>query len=91
MLWISLVSYTGDQFAELGWDESVARTLRVGISGFCGIENAVVHFVYDSLNVGEAAFASVESALDAFVPQDRGAVQRSVANSDRSGSVPGAQ
>ncbi|TPQ18876.1 NAD(P)H oxidoreductase [Streptomyces sporangiiformans] len=91
MLWISLVSYTGDQFAELGWDESVARTLRVGISGFCGIENAAVHFVYDSLNVGEAAFASVEPALDAFVSQDRGAVERGVANSDRSGSVPGAQ
>ncbi|MDG4862136.1 NAD(P)H oxidoreductase [Streptomyces sp. T-3] len=68
MLWISLVSYPQEQFAELGWDESVARMLRVGISQFCGIEDASVHFVYDSLNVGEAAFKSADAGLDAFRP-----------------------
>ncbi|MWA13104.1 NAD(P)H oxidoreductase [Streptomyces sp. BA2] len=64
MLWMSLVSYGREQFAELGWDETVTRTLRVGISEFCGIGDASVHFVYDSLNAGEAAFKETDAALD---------------------------
>ncbi|GAA2429741.1 NAD(P)H oxidoreductase [Streptomyces macrosporus] len=66
MLWLGLVSYTHDQFTELGWDETVARVLREGISGFCGIDDASVHFVYDSLNAGEAVLDATGEALDAF-------------------------
>ena len=67
MLWISLVSYTRVQFAELDREGPVTHTLRAGISGFCGIADAAVHLVYDSLNADEAAFASAKSALDAFL------------------------
>ncbi|MGE7386875.1 NAD(P)H oxidoreductase [Streptomyces sp. NPDC004126] len=69
MVWISLVSYTEEQFTELGWDRVVARTLREGISGFCGIEDASVHFVYDSLRAGEQALAAAAGpALDGLAP-----------------------
>ncbi|MEU5956945.1 NAD(P)H oxidoreductase [Streptomyces sp. NPDC047525] len=66
MLWLSLVSYEREQFAELGWDETVTRTLRVGVSEFCGIGagDTSVHFVYDSLKAGEAAFKETDAALD---------------------------
>ncbi|MFI5685572.1 NAD(P)H oxidoreductase [Streptomyces sp. NPDC051636] len=67
MFWISLVSYPQDQFARLGWDDIVTRTIGSGISAFCGIEDASVHFVYDSLNAGETALTSVDAALDVFV------------------------
>ncbi|MER7055213.1 NAD(P)H oxidoreductase [Streptomyces sp. NPDC000351] len=67
MLWISLVSYTRGQFAELDWEGPVTRTLRAGISNFCGIEDAAVHLVYDSLNAGEAAFTSAQSGLETFL------------------------
>ncbi|MFF3228831.1 NAD(P)H oxidoreductase [Nocardia suismassiliense] len=63
MLWLGLVSYQREEFAALGWDEVLVRTLRVGISEFCGIAEASVHFVYDSLNVGEDASASADTAL----------------------------
>ncbi|WP_067177221.1 NAD(P)H oxidoreductase [Microtetraspora niveoalba] len=66
MLWLGLVSYTQEQFAERGWDEPVARLLREGISEFCGITHASAHFIYDSLNAGEAAFTSADLALRAF-------------------------
>ncbi|CAL9538342.1 Glutathione-regulated potassium-efflux system ancillary protein KefF [Streptomyces sp. enrichment culture] len=69
MLWLTLVSYPQEQFAGLGWHETVTRTLRTGISGFCGIGNASVHYVYDSLRIGEKALASADEALDAFLPQ----------------------
>ncbi|MEV2253843.1 NAD(P)H oxidoreductase [Streptomyces sp. NPDC050147] len=65
MLWLALVSYEEEQFLELGWDEVVGRTLRDGISRFCGIENARVHFVYDSLKVGAGALKEADVALEA--------------------------
>ncbi|WSJ91176.1 NAD(P)H oxidoreductase [Streptomyces sp. NBC_01304] len=68
MLWLGLVSYTQAEFTEQGWDRTVTHTLRTGISRFCGIEDTSVHFVYDSLNAGEAAFKSADLALDAFTP-----------------------
>lgn len=63
MVWIPLVSYPEAKFKELGWDEPVDRLLRVGISEYCGIEGATVHFVYDSLSAGESALAEAEAAL----------------------------
>lgn len=68
MLWISLASYEREAFVERGWDAVVARTLGEGISGYCGIKDASVHFVYDSLTVGEAALEAADTALDAFAP-----------------------
>ncbi|GAA1520053.1 hypothetical protein GCM10009730_28940 [Streptomyces albidochromogenes] len=66
MLWLTLVSYEERHFVELGWDEVVGRLLRAGISEFCGIEDARVHFVYDSLKVGAGALKEADAALDAF-------------------------
>ncbi|MFJ3922088.1 NAD(P)H oxidoreductase [Streptomyces sp. NPDC090022] len=63
MVWISLVSYGRERFTKLGWEEVVTRTLRDGISGYCGIEDATVHLVYDSLTVGDGALAEVDTAL----------------------------
>ncbi|MFE9565624.1 NAD(P)H oxidoreductase [Streptomyces sp. NPDC006487] len=63
MVWIPLVSYPEAKFKELGWDEPVDRLLRVGISEYCGIGDAAVHFVYDSLSAGESALDEADAAL----------------------------
>ncbi|MBT2446850.1 NAD(P)H oxidoreductase [Streptomyces sp. ISL-43] len=63
MVWIPLVSYPEAKFKELGWDEPVNRLLRVGISEYCGIDGATVHFVYDSLSAGASALAEADAAL----------------------------
>ncbi|MET9514150.1 NAD(P)H oxidoreductase [Streptomyces sp. NPDC002994] len=63
MLWLGLVAYEEAEFAELGWHEMVGRQLRVGISEYCGIEDAKVHFVYDSLKAGANALKEVDVAL----------------------------
>ncbi|CAM5483321.1 Glutathione-regulated potassium-efflux system ancillary protein KefF [Streptomyces avidinii] len=65
MLWIPLVSYPEAKFTELGWADPVERLLRVGISEYCGIEDATVHFVHDSLRAGGSALAEAEGALAA--------------------------
>ncbi|RFS82305.1 NAD(P)H oxidoreductase [Actinomadura spongiicola] len=66
MLWLGLVSYTRERWAELGWDEPVARVLREGISEFCGITDVSVHFIHDSLSAGERALTSADLALQAI-------------------------
>lgn len=70
ILWVPLVSYDQEQFAELGWEETVTRVLDRGISGFCGItpERVAVRYVYDSLKAGEGAFKVVDSALEELLP-----------------------
>lgn len=65
MVWIPLVSYPEAKFKELDWVEPVDRLLRVGISEYCGIQDATVHFVYDSLSAGESALAEADKALAA--------------------------
>ncbi|KJY31471.1 NADPH oxidoreductase [Streptomyces sp. NRRL S-495] len=67
MLWTGLSSYSREQFAELGWDTLIDRQLRVGISEFCGITDASVALVHDSLGAGPAALAAADSALTAFL------------------------
>lgn len=66
MLWLTLVSYHEQEFSDLGWAQRVEHTLRSGISEFCGIEDATVHFVYDSLNAGESAVKQAAVAVDAL-------------------------
>ncbi|MFD9301721.1 hypothetical protein ACFWCB_03315 [Streptomyces sp. NPDC060048] len=48
---------------ELGWDGPVDRLLRVGISEYCGIDGATVHFVHDSLSAGASALDEADAAL----------------------------
>ncbi|WP_369688995.1 NAD(P)H-dependent oxidoreductase [Streptomyces sp. Wb2n-11] len=66
MLWLALAAYEEEAFTEAGWDELVGRQLRVGISEYCGIEDAEVHFVYDSLKAGADALKEADVALDAL-------------------------
>ncbi|MBT2401363.1 NAD(P)H oxidoreductase [Streptomyces sp. ISL-100] len=65
MLWLALAAYGEEQFVERGWNELVGRLLRVGISEYCGIEDAQVHFVYDSLGAGADVLKEADVALDA--------------------------
>ncbi|MFF2044535.1 NAD(P)H oxidoreductase [Kitasatospora sp. NPDC058170] len=67
MLWIPLAAYPQDRFEELGWAGLVDRLLREGISAYCGIEDASVHFVHDSLTAGEKGLDAADDALDAFL------------------------
>ncbi|MEU2564077.1 NAD(P)H oxidoreductase [Streptomyces longispororuber] len=66
MLWLGLTAYGRERFAGSGWEETVTRVLRTGISEYCGIgpERATVRYVYDSLTAGADAFAVLEAALD---------------------------
>lgn len=47
----------------MGWAEPVDRLLWGGISEYCGIDGATVHFVYDSLRAGGSALAEADTAL----------------------------
>ncbi|MBC9718677.1 NAD(P)H oxidoreductase [Streptomyces sp. TRM66268-LWL] len=67
MLWLTTVSYTEADFTSLGWDRTVTRLLRTGISEYCGISDTTVHFVHDSLNADESSFKSADEALTAFL------------------------
>ncbi|MFI6939102.1 NAD(P)H oxidoreductase [Streptomyces sp. NPDC050418] len=67
MLWLTGVSYTEADFLSLGWDRTVTHTLRTGISEYCGITEAAVHFVYDSLHADEPALKAADEAVGALL------------------------
>ncbi|MER7171310.1 NAD(P)H oxidoreductase [Streptomyces mesophilus] len=67
MLWLTAVSYTEADFTSLGWDRTVTHVLRTGISEYCGITDAAVHFVHDSLNADEPTVNSAGEALTKFL------------------------
>ncbi|WP_405983219.1 hypothetical protein [Streptomyces sp. NBC_00158] len=67
MLWLGLSSYPREKFAELGWDSVMDRQLRVGISEFCGITDARVEFVHDSLAPAAPGRAAADAALARFL------------------------
>ncbi|MEV7611688.1 NAD(P)H oxidoreductase [Streptomyces sp. NPDC089799] len=67
LLWLAVAAYGERQFAARGWEETVSRLLRTGIAAYCGIEDATVGFVYDSLTAGETALKAGEEILDGFV------------------------
>jgi putative NADPH-quinone reductase len=48
MVWIGLAQGSQADFAGIGTDEAMDRQLRVGVSNFCGIEDASVHLLHDS-------------------------------------------
>ncbi|MER7049454.1 NAD(P)H oxidoreductase [Streptomyces jumonjinensis] len=68
--WIGLAGYSREHFTEGGWDDLIDRQLRVGVSRFCGIEDARVHLVYDTVASGahdQALLTSADDALSAFL------------------------
>lgn len=67
MLWLGLVSYSAAQFAELGWDRTVRHVLGTGVSEFCGITDASVEFLHDSLGEGSRVLRDADGAVAAFL------------------------
>lgn len=49
MLWLGLAGDAQENFVKDGMDELVDRQLRVGVSRFCGIEDAMVRIVYGTI------------------------------------------
>ena len=48
-IWIGLAGGSADEFAAQGLDALLDLQLRVGVSEFCGITDATVHLVHDTL------------------------------------------
>jgi putative NADPH-quinone reductase len=61
MLWVGLAGGSANDYAAHGFDKVLDLQLRVGISEFCGITDATVHLVYDTL--AEPHLASVDEAV----------------------------
>ncbi|MFG2292532.1 NAD(P)H oxidoreductase [Streptomyces sp. NPDC048603] len=66
LLWLGVAAYGAEPFAARGWEETVSRLLRTGIAAYCGIEDASVGFVHDSLTAGETAVKTADGILDTF-------------------------
>lgn len=61
MLWVGLAAGSAADYAIQGFDKALDLQLRVGISEFCGITDATVHLVHDTL--AHPRLASVDEAL----------------------------
>ncbi|GAA2422429.1 NAD(P)H oxidoreductase [Actinomadura vinacea] len=71
IVWIGLAGYSEEHFTSTGWDESLTRTLTVGISNFCDIDDVKVHLVYGTVpdqtaraGHAEDILATAEAGLD---------------------------
>ncbi|WP_436774369.1 NAD(P)H oxidoreductase [Yinghuangia sp. YIM S09857] len=64
MAWIGLAGYPREHFVANGWDDVLERTLRVGISEFCGISDVSVTLLYDSLESAPALIATADATFD---------------------------
>ncbi len=61
MLWVGLAAGSATDYATQGFDKAIDLQLRVGISEFCGITDATVHLVYDTLAAPQ--WAGVDEAV----------------------------
>lgn len=48
MLWVGLAAGSEADFAPSGFDKAIDTQLRVGVSKYCGIDDASVHLVHDT-------------------------------------------
>ncbi|MGW0659324.1 NAD(P)H oxidoreductase [Streptodolium elevatio] len=67
MAWVGLAGYGREHFVANGWDDVLERTLRVGISEFCGIRDVSVTLLYDSLESSSALLADADAAMDGLL------------------------
>ncbi|MBB4935374.1 putative NADPH-quinone reductase [Lipingzhangella halophila] len=67
MLWIGAAGGSRRHFARDGMDDVLDRQLRIGVSAFCGIEDASVRLVHDTLDEQTTATAA-DAALGEFLP-----------------------
>lgn len=65
MLWVGLAGGSADHYAVAGFDRALDIQLRVGVSEFCGISDASVHLMHDSL--GTPDLPALEVAVAALV------------------------
>ncbi|RJL33351.1 NAD(P)H oxidoreductase [Bailinhaonella thermotolerans] len=49
MHWIGLTGYTEEVFVEGGWNDLLERTLKVGVSAFCAIEDTEVTLIHGAV------------------------------------------
>lgn len=76
MLWLGLAGGSPEQYAASGLDDALDRQLRVGVSKFCGIHDALVRLLHGTelSGVPEAlrpdrvkeVLSAADAALDAF-------------------------
>ncbi|WP_063780866.1 NAD(P)H oxidoreductase [Nonomuraea sp. SBT364] len=69
MTWIGLAGYPEDHFTSAGWDKLLTQSLGQGISAFCGIPDATVHLIYDTIP-SPAADLPEADAMDASDASD---------------------
>lgn len=67
MVWIGLAGYGREHFTSNGWDDLLERTLRVGISEFCGIRDVSVTLLYDSLESSAALLTDADAAISGLL------------------------
>ena len=61
MVWIGLAAGSAAEFAAQGFDKVLDLQLRVGVSEYCGITDATVHLVHDTLT--EPRLSEVDDVL----------------------------
>ncbi|KAA5832860.1 NAD(P)H oxidoreductase [Saccharopolyspora hirsuta] len=68
MLWLGLAGGSREGYAEVGLAEMMDVQLRIGISNFCGIEDAELRLVHDLETLdAERVLADVEVAAQQFL------------------------
>ncbi|MEV5824670.1 NAD(P)H oxidoreductase [Spirillospora sp. NPDC052242] len=68
MLWLALAGQSRAEYAGHGLGDALAHQLRVGISNYCGIEDAEVRFVHDTVaGGGPAPLTAADEAVDGFL------------------------
>ncbi|WP_343950097.1 NAD(P)H oxidoreductase [Nonomuraea longicatena] len=65
MVWVGLGGYSEQHFTGGGWDATLTRTLKVGISEFNGIEDVDVRLIYGTVPGGEVTNRHAEDILHA--------------------------
>ncbi|GGN51625.1 putative NADPH-quinone reductase [Actinoplanes campanulatus] len=61
MRWVGLAAGSAAHYTTHGFDKAIDLQLRVGISEYCGITDATVHLVYDTL--GEPDVTGIDEVL----------------------------
>lgn len=67
MLWLALAGQSREEYAGHGLGDALAHQLTVGISNYCGITDAAVRFVHDTVSPAAPAPATADDALEEFL------------------------
>ncbi len=67
MLWLALAGQSREEYAGHGLGDALAPQLTVGSSNYCGITDAAVRFVHDTVSPAAPAPATADDALEEFL------------------------